>query len=79
MVVKGNFSSLPVLSKKIKICLGWDVSPLMDHVVPCKKLRDEGLHTFKGMLGYCMKDNGVGHFEFVHHNILADDMNDGEI
>ena len=44
MVVKRDFSSLPVLNKKIKVCLGWDVSSLMDHAVPCKKLRDEGLH-----------------------------------
>ena len=79
MMVKENFSSLLVLNKKIKVCLGWDVSSPTDHVVPCKKLRDEGLHTFKGMLGYCMKDNGEAHFEFVHHNILADDMSDGKM
>ena len=41
MVVKGNFNTLPVLNKKIKICLGWDVSPPMGHVVFCKKLRYE--------------------------------------
>ena len=35
----------------------------------------KGLHTFKGMIGYCMKNNGNKHFEFVHHNVSADDMN----
>jgi hypothetical protein len=46
----------------------------MGHVVSCKKLRDEGLHTFKGMIGYCMKNNREKHFEYVHHNV-ANDMN----
>ena len=55
--------------------MGWDVSPPMGHVVSCKKLRDKGLHTFKGMIGYCMKNNGNKYFEFVHHNVSADDMN----
>ena len=58
MVVKGNFTSLPVLNKKIKVCLGWYASPSMVHVGSCKKMRDEGLHTLKGMIGYHMKDNG---------------------
>jgi hypothetical protein len=79
MMMKENFSSLPVLNKTITFCLGWDVSPPLDHVVPCKKLRDEGLHTFKGMLGFRMKVNGEAHFEFVHHNISTDDMNDGKM
>ena len=61
------------------MCLGWDVSPLTGYVVSCKKLRDEGLHTFKGMVGYCMKDNGEKHFEFVHHNLSLDDMNEDKL
>ena len=44
-------------------------------MVSCKKLRDEGLQTFKGMIGYCMKDSGEEHFKFVHHKVLAEDMN----
>lgn len=51
----------------------------MGHVVSCKKLSDEGLHVFIGMLGYCMKDNGETHFEFVNHNMLVDDLNDGKM
>lgn len=42
-----------------------------------KKLWDEGLHIFLGMMRYCMKDNGKQHYEFVHHNVLVDDMHDG--
>ena len=65
MVVKGNFSSPLVLKKKIKVGLGWDKSPPTGHVVSCKKWRDESLHTFLGMVGYCLEDNKEEHFEFL--------------
>lgn len=32
---------------------GVDVSPCKVHVVSRKKLKDGGLHTFLGMMGYC--------------------------
>ena len=79
MMVKGNFTSLLVLNKKTKVCLGWDASPLMGRVVSCKKLTDEGLQILKAMIEYYMKDNGEEHFEFVHHNVLVEDMNDGKM
>lgn len=31
------------------------------------------------MIGYCMKDIGEEHFEFVQHNVLANYMNDGKL
>ena len=34
---------------------------------------------FLGVIGYCMKDNGEKHFDFVHHNVSAHDMNEGKI
>ena len=77
IIVKGNVGSVPVLNKKIKVCLGWDVSPPTCHVVSCKRLRDEGLHAFFGMIGYCMKNNGEERFEFVHCNLYVEDLNEG--
>ena len=41
--------------------------------------RDEGLHTFLGMVGYCMKDNEEEHLEFVHHNASTKDMDEGKM
>lgn len=79
LIVIGNFSSLLVLNKNIKVCLGWDVSPPTGHVVSCKRLRDEGLHAFKVMIDYCTKDSGEKRFEFVHHNVSANDMNVGKL
>ena len=34
------------------------------------------LHTFKGMIGYCIHDNDKEHFESAHHNVLVEDTND---
>jgi hypothetical protein len=47
--------------------------------VSCKKLRDKGLHTFLGMVGYCLKDNCKEYFEFVHHSVSTEDVNDGKM
>lgn len=76
MLWKGNFSSLPVLNQKIKICLGRNECPLTSHALSCKRLRDKGLHTFLGIVGFCLKDNVEEHFEFVHHNVSMDNMNE---
>ena len=79
MVVKRIFSSLRVLNKKIKVCLARGGSPPVGHALSCKRLRDGGLHTFLGMVGYCMKDKGEEHFEFVHRTISMEDMNEGKL
>lgn len=76
-MVKGIFNSPPVFNKKIKVCLRWHENPPTFYVVSCKKLRDEGLHTFLGMVGYCMKENGEEHFEFMRH-CVGNDMNKGK-
>ena len=31
------------------------------------------------MTGYCAKDNGEEHFEFLHRNVLAVDVNDNQM
>lgn len=79
IVVKSNFNSLHVLNKKIKMTLEWDQTLPTGHIVSYKKLRDEGLHTFLGMVGDYMKDYGKDHFEFVHHNVSTHDMNEGKM
>lgn len=79
MVTKGNYTSLPMLSKKIKVCFGWDESPPTNHVVSCKSLRNKGLHTYLGMVGYCMKDNGEECLEFVHTTVTMEDMNEDKM
>jgi hypothetical protein len=38
---------------------------LDEHVVHCKQFQNIGLHTFVGMVGYCMKDIDENHFQFI--------------
>ena len=66
MVVKENFNIPPTLNKKIKVCLKWHEDPPTGHVVSCKKLRNKGLQTFFGMVGYCTKEDGEEHFYCWH-------------
>ena len=35
----------------------------------------EGLHTFRGMMGYCMNGNGEDNFEAIHNHVSSQDMN----
>lgn len=77
MIVKGNSNSFLVFNKENKFDLGWDANPIVGHIISCTMLRDEELHTFWGMVGYCMKDNGENHFQFVHHDVHVDDLNEG--
>lgn len=42
----------------------------MTHVV----LAQKKLHTFKGIVGYYMKDQGQPRFKFFAHNISQDDF-----
>lgn len=43
--------------------LGWSKNPPAGAVVCIKKLTGRGLHTFHGLLGYIMKDEGQAHFK----------------
>lgn len=67
-----------MLNKKTKAAFGWLKNPPMGHAMSCKKVRDEEFHTFLDMVGHCM-ENGEDHLEFVNHNVLGDDMNEGKM
>ena len=54
-----------------------DESPPIGHSISCKSLRNEGLHIFRDIIKYCMKDNGEKHFEFAR--VSTKDMNDGTV
>ena len=78
-MLKGIFSSLHVLNKKIKVALGWHVDPPTCYVVSCKKLRDESLHTFWGIVGYSTMGHVQDRFEYLNHNVYVDDTNEGKM
>ncbi len=40
----------------------------------CKRLKGVGMHTYVGMIGYCLKDQGEEHFQFYHKNVNSKHM-----
>ncbi|MCO5549838.1 hypothetical protein L7F22_003312 [Adiantum nelumboides] len=77
MVARMWATSLIAVNRKVKACLGWDRSKPPGALVLCRALKSQGMHTFRGMVGYCLKDRDEPHFQKVEHNISADDVNDG--
>ena len=76
MVCRLVTSCAAMVSKLIKTYLGWnDVkkAPVGHHILT-KTLHNTGLHTFIGMLGYCIKDKGEDHFQCVHKNVTPEQM-----
>lgn len=46
--------------------------------VMCKVLTNCMLHTYQGMIAYCLKDVGKNHFEHCMFNVSNDDVNAGQ-
>ena len=65
------------VSRILKKYLGWDIQKLAARIVMCKALSNKGLHTFHGLIGYCMKDAQQDHFQTIDHNVTAEDINIG--
>ena len=69
-------TSTIVVSKLLKTYLKWEKrgeAPLNHHVL-VKKLIGVGVHTYIGMLGYCVEDKEEDHFEVVHHNVTNEKL-----
>ncbi|MCO5571067.1 hypothetical protein L7F22_024798 [Adiantum nelumboides] len=77
MVVRIWSTSLVAVNKKVKEYLGWDKCKPPGSIVLCHALKQHGMHTFQGMVGYCLKDRDQPHFQNVVHNISTDDINQG--
>ncbi|KAI5077190.1 hypothetical protein GOP47_0007014 [Adiantum capillus-veneris] len=77
MVVRMLSSSLIAINKKLKSYLGWDKEGSAGANILCRALKQKNMHTFQGMVGYCMKDEGEPHFQKLTHNVTVDDINKG--
>lgn len=77
MVARLQSKTLIAISRLVKVYLGWDSAEPVGGMVMCMKLANKGLHTFIGLLGYCMKDACKEHFETVDHNVTASDISLG--
>jgi len=61
----------------INAVLGWgkpETRPTNAHL-SVKVLSQNGLHTFSGLVGYCVKDEREDHFQLVSFNISEADFN----
>ncbi|KAI5077599.1 hypothetical protein GOP47_0007423 [Adiantum capillus-veneris] len=77
MVMRITSTSIIAVNKKVKTYLGWDRESPVGATVLCRALKQKNMHTFQGMIGYCLKDVGKDHFENVGHNISPHDINKG--
>ncbi|MCO5551220.1 hypothetical protein L7F22_004719 [Adiantum nelumboides] len=77
MVVRMWATSLISINKKVRQYLGWDSDKPVGALILCRALKQKNMHTFRGMVGYCMKDRDEAHFQKVDYNISVDDLNDG--
>ena len=66
------------MNARLNKLLGWDdCKPSPGARVMCKSLSGKKLHTWHGLIGYCMKDSVEKHFECVTLNISDDDISLG--
>ncbi|MCO5566969.1 hypothetical protein L7F22_020652 [Adiantum nelumboides] len=76
MVVHMWDTSLIAINRKVRAYLGWDVQKPAGGLVLRSALKQRNMHTFRGMVGYYLKDRDEAHFQKAEHNITADDVND---
>ncbi|KAL2649806.1 hypothetical protein R1flu_017934 [Riccia fluitans] len=70
-------SSTRILKREIKDVIGWESNPPVGGSVCLKSLREKGLHTVIGLVGYCLKDEGAAHFKFYSKNITEEQKAEG--
>ncbi|KAL2629868.1 hypothetical protein R1flu_014554 [Riccia fluitans] len=76
-MVKVKTSSTRILKREIKEVIGWESNGLVGASMCLKSLRDRGLDTVIGLIGYCLKDEGAVHFKFYSKNISEEQKAEG--
>ncbi len=59
----------------LKVTLPCKKDATVGHFVHCKSLKQQGLHTYVGMLSYCLKDSCEFHFQFIERNVIVEGKN----
>ncbi|KAL2649541.1 hypothetical protein R1flu_017669 [Riccia fluitans] len=76
-MLRAKSSSTTILKWEIKEVIGWQSNPPVGGSVCLKSLREKGLHTVIGLIGYCLKDEGGPHFRFYSKNITEQQKAEG--
>lgn len=76
MVVHARTKSARAFSILVRKYMGWFGQRKMNLFgkVTCKVFSNRALHTFKGMVGYYLKDIGKEHFQHAMFNVFDDDI-----
>ncbi|KAL2621431.1 hypothetical protein R1flu_001636 [Riccia fluitans] len=76
-MVRAKSSNTTILKQEIKEVIGWQSNPPVGGSMCLRNLREKGLHTIIGLIGYCLKDEGVPHFKFYNKNITEEQKAEG--
>ncbi|KAL3682485.1 hypothetical protein R1sor_000507 [Riccia sorocarpa] len=71
-------SSTRMVKAQIRQAIGWEDDGPLGGSICIKSLRDKGLHTIVGIIGYCLKDEKEEHFRFFQKNITDKQMEEGK-
>ena len=79
-VLRLQGKSAASINARVKAALRWNIvdERPSNGRIKVAKLTGRSLHTWAGMVGYCMKDQHKPHFRTYHKGISAADLNQGE-
>ncbi|KAL3696184.1 hypothetical protein R1sor_010260 [Riccia sorocarpa] len=70
-------SSVRMLKQEIRKAVWWLEDGPLGGSICIKSLRDKGLHTIVGIIGYCLKDEKEEHFRMFQKNVTDRQMDEG--
>ncbi|KAL3680189.1 hypothetical protein R1sor_023145 [Riccia sorocarpa] len=70
-------SSTRMLKQQIRKAIGWADEGPVGGCICVKSLKDKGLHTIVGIIGYCLKDEKEAHFRMFQKNVTQAQMEEG--
>ncbi|KAL3691874.1 hypothetical protein R1sor_005525 [Riccia sorocarpa] len=76
-VVSVNTSSVNAFKTDVAAMLGWNVRCPPGASICAKSVKNNGLHTFTGLVGYCLKDEHEAHFVKYVKNVSEEQQEQG--
>ncbi|KAL3701792.1 hypothetical protein R1sor_019814 [Riccia sorocarpa] len=70
-------SSVRSIKTDLTKAIGWDTNAPVGGVVCIKSVKNQGLHTVTGLIGYCLKDENELHFRLYSKNVTEEQMEEG--
>lgn len=78
-VIRVKCKQAASMTAALKTLFGWNKSKhSVGARIMCRSLIQTGVHTWLGMIGYCIKDFGQERFKYVMQNISDEDISVGQ-